>query len=88
MNCKAVIFDLDGTLLNTLGDLADAANRVLTQRGFPNHPHEAYVWFVGNGAKKLMARALPENQRLDDIIETCAHEFIAEYKDHWHIPEF
>lgn len=84
MNCKAVIFDLDGTLLNTLGDIADAANRVLTRHGFPNHLNGDYVWFVGNGAKKLMVRALPDNQRLDEIIETCAREFIAEYKDHWH----
>lgn len=85
MNCKAVIFDLDGTLLNTLGDIADAANRVLTQYGYPHHPQEAYLRFVGDGAKTLMARALPENQRLDDIIETCAREFITAYNERWHV---
>lgn len=85
MNCKAVIFDLDGTLLNTLGDIAEAANRVLTHNGYPIHAHEDYVWFVGDGAKTLMTRALPDSQRLVDIIETCTREFIIEYNDHWHV---
>lgn len=85
MNCKAVIFDLDGTLLNTLGDIAGAANRVLTHNGCPMHDHEDYAWFVGDGAKSLMTRALPDNQRLDGIIETCTREFISEYNDHWHV---
>lgn len=85
MNCKAVIFDLDGTLLNTIGGIADAANKALTQHGYPNHKQDAYVWFVGNGAKTLMTRALPEDQRRDDIIEVCAQAFMTAYKDHWHV---
>ncbi len=85
MNCKAVIFDLDGTLLDTLGDIADAANRVLTQYGYPTHPQDAYAWFVGNGAKTLMTRALPDNQRQDDVIDACVHGFIADYSEHWHV---
>lgn len=61
-----VIFDLDGTLINSLEDLADATNHALTAQGFPAHPLEQYRYFVGNGADKLIERALgkhntPEN---------------------------
>ncbi|HDK43077.1 MAG TPA: HAD family hydrolase, partial [Desulfobacteraceae bacterium] len=49
MKYRAVIFDLDGTLLDTLDDLADAANRVLADAGLPVHPRNAYRYFVGNG---------------------------------------
>ena len=56
---KLVIFDLDGTLLNTLGDLAAAGNYALAQMGKPQHPLEAYKLFVGNGIPKLIERILP-----------------------------
>ncbi len=56
---KLVIFDLDGTLLNTLGDLAAAGNYALSQLGKPQHPEEAYRHFVGNGIPKLIERILP-----------------------------
>lgn len=55
---RAVVFDLDGTLADTLRDLADATNRALTEEGFPPHPIAAYRWMVGNGVKKLAERAL------------------------------
>lgn len=57
---KMVVFDLDGTLLDTLGDLADAGNYALTQQGFPIHETEKYKYFVGNGIPKLIERILPE----------------------------
>lgn len=62
----AVIFDLDGTLLNTLDDLADAVNHVLGELGCPIHPVDAYRWMVGDGAPKLIERALPA-ERIDEL---------------------
>ncbi len=57
---RLVIFDLDGTLLNTLGDLAGAGNYALSQLGYPVHPIDAYRYFVGNGIPNLIHRILPE----------------------------
>ena len=56
---KLVIFDLDGTLLNTIGDLAAAGNHTLEVMGFPQHTEESYRHFVGNGIPKLIERMLP-----------------------------
>ena len=58
---KLVIFDLDGTLLDTLGDLAAAGNYALAQMGLPAHETERYKYFVGNGIPKLIERMLPES---------------------------
>ena len=60
---KTVIFDLDGTLLNTLDDLADAGNRLCAHQGWPQHPVDAYRYFVGNGIPKLIERLAPPGQR-------------------------
>ena len=60
---KLVIFDLDGTLLNTITDLAMATNQALEQLGFPTYSEEAYKIFVGNGIDILFERALPETER-------------------------
>ena len=59
-NHHAAIFDLDGTLLDTLDDLANAANAALHSAGYPQHPVAAYRQFVGNGLRMLVRRALPE----------------------------
>lgn len=61
-NYRAVIFDLDGTLLNTLADLANAANAALHSAGYPQHPVAAYRQFVGNGLRMLVRRALPAGE--------------------------
>ncbi|MDR1518059.1 MAG: HAD family hydrolase [Dysgonamonadaceae bacterium] len=71
MNFKAAIFDLDGTLVNSLDDLADAMNSVLSRRGLPVHPREAYRYFVGRGIRNLVHNALPEAARDDEIIAEC-----------------
>ncbi len=57
---QAAIFDLDGTLLNTIADLADSGNELLASYGMPPHPTDAYKYFVGNGSRKLMERILPD----------------------------
>ncbi len=84
MNCRAVIFDLDGTLLDTLTDIADSANRVLVAHGCAPHDREAYRWFVGDGSAVLMTRALPEDRRTPEMIQTCLQGFIADYSQNWH----
>jgi len=61
MKYKAILFDLDGTLLDTLDDLTDATNAVLRHFGFPEHARDAYKYFVGGGAADLMRAALPAN---------------------------
>ena len=57
---QLVIFDLDGTLINSIKDLGAATNFALEKNGFPTHPLEAYPMYVGNGVSKLIERALPE----------------------------
>ena len=79
---RLIVFDLDGTLINSLEDLADSANHVLTQHGFPPHPVDAYRYFVGDGVRKLIERILPEEERTDARIEQCRAEFVAYYKIH------
>ena len=69
MKCEAIIFDLDGTLLNTLDDLADANNQALGELGFPTHPVEDYKYHIGNGVRLLLERTLPENARDDAMVE-------------------
>ncbi len=74
---KLVIFDLDGTLLDTLGDLAAAGNHALREMGLPLHPVSAYKYFVGNGIPKLIERILPENHTKED--ESRALGMFGEY---------
>lgn len=62
-----VIFDLDGTLLNTLDDLADAGNYALKAMGFPAHETEKYKYFVGNGIPKLIERIVPAGCSEEDM---------------------
>lgn len=78
---KAIIFDLDGTLLNTLEDLANSCNYVLAKKGFPTFETEKYRGFVGNGAAVLMTRIHPagtSQAELDDSLE----KFTAYYSAH------
>ncbi len=62
MNYEAVIFDLDGTLINSIDDLADSCNEMLVAYDLPVHTVEEYKYFVGNGVAKLVERALPKEQ--------------------------
>lgn len=83
MSYKAVLFDLDGTLLDTLDDLANAGNRVLAARSLPVHPVAAYRYFVGDGMATLVERILPpELRNAEEIAETVA-AFQREYAANW-----
>lgn len=72
-----IIFDLDGTLLNTLGDLAAAGNRALSALGLPVHEKEEYRLFVGNGIPKLIERICPPGS--DEETRLRVHEVFSEY---------
>lgn len=80
---KAIIFDLDGTLLNTLEDLADAGNRILSEAGLPVHPVENYKYFVGDGLATLIFRILPEDMRNDEQVQRMAMVFREVYAKNW-----
>ncbi len=80
---KAVIFDLDGTLLNTLDDLADVANRVLTAHGLPIHPVTSYRYFVGEGLTKLLERIVPDDKRTIEFMARLTDDFKADYSHNW-----
>lgn len=79
---RLVIFDLDGTLLNTIDDLAMSTNYALRQYGYPEHDLAAYRYFVGNGITKLIERALPEEARQEHIITSLRAAFVAYYQQH------
>lgn len=83
MEIHAILFDLDGTLLNTLDDLADSMNRVLARRGIPTHPVDNYRHFVGEGARVLAARVLPAEILTPDLADQVHAEYITEYGSNW-----
>lgn len=80
---RAVIFDLDGTLLDTLDDLADSGNAVLAALSLPQHPADAYRHFVGLGIEELVRRMLPEDRRHPDLVREATALTGAEYKRRW-----
>ena len=77
-----VIFDLDGTLLDTIDDLADAGNYVCKLHGWPTHTVEEYKRYVGNGMAKLAARFAPEEWRTPEGLRTILEEFMPYYDAH------
>lgn len=84
-NYRAILFDLDGTLLDTLDDLGDSINRALVRLGFPTHDREAFRYFVGEGARMLVERALPEDRRDPATAETMLKLYREEYRNGWNI---
>ena len=79
---KLAIFDLDGTLLNTIADLAHSTNYVLNKLGYPTHEIEKYNFMVGNGINKLFERALPEGEKTEENVLRVRKEFIPYYDIH------
>lgn len=84
MTKLAAVFDLDGTLLDTIDDLAYAVNTALTENRFPTHPREAYFYFVGNGARTLVQRALPQDVE-KTVFETVYARYSELYEAHWNV---
>ena len=79
---RAVLFDLDGTLLNTLQDIATSYNNALRRFSFPEHELEAYRYFVGSGMEELAKRALPEDHRDTDTVARMVATMTEEYQQH------
>jgi phosphoglycolate phosphatase len=85
MHFQGVIFDLDGTLLNTLEDIANSANRTLLTHGFPTHAVDTYRHFIGDGVTMLMFRALPPEERSDKTIANCLKTLRDNYSRNWNV---
>ena len=85
MKFEAVLFDLDGTLIDTIDDIGDAVNRVLKNRGFPPHTISTYRRFVGEGTRILLTRSIPKEKLDENLINACLKEFIKDYNRNFNI---
>ena len=79
---KLVIFDLDGTLLNTIADLANSTNYALKVLGYPIHEPDKYNFMVGNGINKLFERALPDGEKTEENVLRVRQELVPYYDQH------
>jgi phosphoglycolate phosphatase len=77
-----VVFDLDGTLADTLEDLAAAVNRMLACEGLPPHGEAAYKEMIGKGIRNLVTVALPAERRTEETIDRCLERMMADYHEH------
>jgi phosphoglycolate phosphatase len=80
MKYKGIIFDLDGTLVNSLEDISDAMNTVLKALNYPTHTYDTYQYFIGSGLRNLVSKALPAPNNSEEQIETCFETMIIEYR--------
>ena len=80
---SGVIFDLDGTLLDTLRDIAAAANQVLLELRYPEHSLDAYRYLVGDGVRVLFQRALPDGVGTGQVVDRCVELFERHYAETW-----
>ena len=78
---KAAIFDLDGTLVNTLGDLSFAMNKMLEHFGYPKRSKEEMVDFIGNGQRAFTMKSLPEYARSEENIDACTEYYASIYSE-------
>ena len=83
MRFSSLIFDLDGTLLDTVDDIGTAANTVLEELGYPSHPLPAFQKFVGSGVAVLFRRAIPRDNPSQNEIEHCVARFQQVYASCW-----
>jgi len=81
MQYQLAIFDMDGTILNTLQDLTNSLNAALAKSGYPQHTAEEVRFFVGNGIRKLIERGVPAGTPVEQI-DTVHHDFTAHYQVH------
>lgn len=82
MELDGAIFDLDGTLADTLEDIADAMNRVLGGRRLPVHSCASYKLMIGKGLRNLVSQTLPAEMRTEETIAACLDQLIADYREH------
>lgn len=82
---SAIIFDLDGTLIDSLADIAESINLMLDARGYPRCHPEAFKAMVGDGMEKLVERALPPEVHTPELIATCVEEYRAFYEQNWNV---
>jgi phosphoglycolate phosphatase len=80
----ALLFDLDGTLIDSLEDLADAVNAMLIEHGHPTRPLSLFPQYIGEGVRILVERALPEGSRGDAEIDACMADYQKHYESRWH----
>lgn len=85
MDFKAIIFDLDGTLLDTLQDLVNTLNTVLTSHSYPVHTLDECRFLVGHGMRELIRKALPEGADTPENIDLLLKEFMIHYTDNWNV---
>jgi phosphoglycolate phosphatase len=83
MTYRAVVFDLDGTLLDTLEDIGNSGNRVLAGRNLPTHPLGRYRELIGEGVVSLVQRMLPEANRDEATVNACVEAYRGEYARNW-----
>lgn len=81
---EAIIFDLDGTLLNTIEDIMDSVNFALENLGYPPHSLNEYRYFIGDGIEELVKRALPEEKKEKEIFLKCLSLVKEEYRKRWY----
>jgi len=82
---KAFIFDLDGTLIDSLADIAESINRMLDARGYPRCEQEVFKQMVGDGMEKLVERALPASVCSEGLIKICVEEYRTHYDQLWNV---
>lgn len=83
MNYNAVFFDLDGTLANTLEDLAVSTNHILTKMGYPTHKTECFKYFAGDGSAKMIERAIPKDEVTEEKVKELNKMFLEYYSKHY-----
>ncbi len=81
-NIKAVLFDLDGTINNTVNDIAASSNYALAKHGFPTHPADSFKLFAGSGTYIMLQRAMPEEHKNDGSVELIIDDYLAHYAVH------
>ncbi|MBN1551895.1 HAD family hydrolase [bacterium] len=80
---QAVVFDLDGTLLDTIGDISDSMNTVLKARGFPLHSESEFKMYIGDGIEEFAERSIPAEMRSEVLIRELVREMRAIYRERW-----